>query len=78
MYTPSMANQIVTTHESGFDMAGLVSNISLVKDHPALWGYCKHCHPLVLRYFTYVAAQIGPILHCDLSVSSHLFVSLLW
>jgi hypothetical protein len=39
MYTPSMANNIANTGQGGFDMAGLVSNITLVKDHPALWGY---------------------------------------
>ena len=45
MYTPSMANNIIKTGQSGFDMEGLVSNITLVKDHPALWGYyiCDDC-----------------------------------
>lgn len=45
MYTPSMANAIVNTHESGFPMENLISNITLIKDHPALWGYyiCDDC-----------------------------------
>jgi hypothetical protein len=38
MYTPSMANNIINTGVAGFDMQGLVGNLPLVKDHPALWG----------------------------------------
>ena len=37
MYTPSMANNIINTGQGGFDMPGLIGNLTLVKDHPALW-----------------------------------------
>ena len=45
MYTPSMANSIVNTHESGFPMQDLIANLTLIKNHPALWGYyiCDDC-----------------------------------
>ena len=39
MYTPSMANDIINTGEEGFPMQNLISNITAIKDHPALWGY---------------------------------------
>jgi hypothetical protein len=45
MYTPPMANDIINTHKSGFPMQALISNLTVIKDHPALWGYyiCDDC-----------------------------------
>ena len=44
MYTPSWPNGIGKSNTSA-DMAGLVSNLTLIKDHPSLWGYyiCDDC-----------------------------------
>lgn len=60
MYTPSMANQIVNTGQRGFDMAGLVSNLTLVKDHPALWGCVPSGHMAMLSRLTSVGTTLAP------------------